>query len=96
LALRCANGQNNSSTSEIACAFEAPVEHRPGAPSDSHVPGLDHLEREPCRMDQVAQFISKESESIVLGNGFSVDGADVFSRPYSVTAPAMALIKATV
>ncbi len=66
---------------EIACAHEAPMEHRTGAPSDADVPGLDHLERDDRGVDQVPQFVGKESEPLVLANGASVDGGLIAFAP---------------
>ncbi len=58
---------------EIACAHEAPMEHRACAPSDAHVSGLHHLERDHGGVDQVPQFMRKESEPLVVANGVVVD-----------------------
>ena len=54
---------------EIACSHEASVEHRPGAPCDPDVPGLDHFERDHRGMDQVPQLVSEEPEPLVLATG---------------------------
>ena len=66
---------------EIACAQQAPIEHRAGVPGDADVPGLDHLERDERRVEQVPQFMRKESEPLVLANGFAVDGGLIAFAP---------------
>ena len=65
---------------EIACAQEAPIEHGACVPCDSHVPGFDHLERDDRGVEQVPQFMGKESEPLVFENGASIDGATDFVR----------------
>ena len=59
---------------EIAGSYEAPVEHRSGAPGDANVPGLDHLEGDHRRVEQVPQFVRKESEPLVRASAGVVEG----------------------
>ena len=43
---------------------EAAMEHGPGAPADADVPGLEHVEREDRRVDQVPQLVREEPEAL--------------------------------
>ena len=57
------------------------MEHRSGAPCDSDVPGLEHLERDHRGMDQVPQFMGKEPEPLVLATALSVEGGLIAFAP---------------
>ena len=43
---------------------ETAMEHAAGAPGDSNVPRLEHLERNHRGVDQVPQFMSQEPEAL--------------------------------
>ena len=50
------------------------MEHRPGAPCDPDVAGLDHFERDHRGVDQVPQLVSEEPEPLVLSTVSSGSG----------------------
>src|SRR5712691_1039504 len=83
-------------SNEIAGSCKAPVEHRPGAPGDSNVPRLDHLERDHRGMDQVAQFMSKESEPFVVASGFSLHVEPASFAPVLSDSARDRIVKASV
>ena len=45
------------SNDEIAGSEEVPMENRSGATRNAYVPGLDDLERDQRRVEQVPQFV---------------------------------------
>src|SRR5688500_3692597 len=61
-------------TDKIACPQEVPLEHRAGAPADSDIPGLEHIERQDRGVQQVAQFMREEPQALVPACVRSVKG----------------------
>ena len=83
-------------TDEIADSHEAPLEHRPGAPCDSHIPRLEHLERDHRGVDQVPQFMSQEPEALAPARGLSIEGELISSAPVLGDGARDGVVKASV
>ena len=66
------------------------MEHGAGAPAHADIPRLQHLERDERGVDQVPQFMGEEPEPLGSARGSPSSGTACVSRPYSVTAPAIA------
>ena len=75
-------------TNERAQSDQAAMEQAPGAAGRPHTSRLQRLERHNRGVDQGAELVGEETQPLAAARG--IDRGLPASRPYSVTAPAMA------
>src|SRR4029453_17854584 len=68
-------------TNESAYSQQAAMEHPPGPPGASTIPGLYNLARDDRRVDQVSKFMSKEAEAFAPARGLPIEGGLISFAP---------------
>jgi len=72
------------------------MEHAPGAPCDSNVPGLENLERHDRSVDQVPQFMGQAPEALASAHALSIGCELILSTPELRDGARDGVVKASV
>src|SRR4029450_7587428 len=72
------------------------MEHAPGAPCDSNVPGLENLERDDRSVNQVPQFMGQAPGALAAAHALSIGWELILSTPVLGDGARDGVVKASV